>query len=247
MKSNFAQVLSELDNSFYPLRFMASDFFTTYWVKFADPVPSPFVEIIQNAARKSVDYFMNGEEIYWNINFEEVAALKAWELFVKQTDQVPDEVMRSVHSLALQLAGSPSDSDNSDYFINLVTRLSHDTDFSEFYKYPAYDIEVLSAVMESSSEDLLDLFQVKTGWLASNTAWDKKLRSQTPDLLESVYIIFFSAYNSRSTVPLIQRNLISLMGNSQDYRDFIHRLNSVFENSLKDLNPRIKFPKIFLL
>ncbi len=243
MNLSFSEILSKTENAYYPLRLIASDFFVPYWNAFTQEIPEQYIPIIQKAARECVEYFMNGEEIYWHINFEEKNALNTWRLFEKLTLPLPSDIQILTRSLALQLAVSPEESDSADYFLNLLTRLRFDSEYRKSLNYSDKDADVLNAAYEYNSEDLIDLGGLKEGWLASQSEWDIKLKAQTPDLPESVYVIFSFAYNPKSNLPLVHDNLHAILDEPGEYQNFIDGLENAFKKSLGH-NPDIRFPQL---
>jgi hypothetical protein len=242
MTKNFSEVMAADDHSYYPLRFMSSEFFLPYWKYFwSSEIDEKYVRIIQATARECVDYFMQGEDEYWLISFAEEDTIKTWQLFEKLIRDLPEDIQRQVQSLCLQVAVSADESANVDYLLNLMTRLRLDVDFRHSVGYSDADATVLDAVYESTAEDAIDTYELQEKWLNSRDPWDEKLRSQTPDLPESVCIIFSTAYGPRTNLPLIQENLKLLLENESDYQSFISRLEASFDRSRSE-NVLVQFP-----
>jgi hypothetical protein len=242
MTANFPETMSIEDHSYYPLRFMASEFFLPYWRCFlSSAIDDGFVRTIQAAARQCVDYFMQGEEEYWLISFAEEDALKTWRLFEQLTQNLPNDVLKQVQSLCLQVAVSTEESTNVDYLLNLISRLRFNMAFRRSVGYSDADAAILDAVYESTAEDAIDTYELQEKWLRSRDPWDEKLRSQTPDLPESVCIIFSAAYGPRTNLPLIQKNLRLLLDSEPDYQSFVARLEAGFNHSRSE-NVLVQFP-----
>lgn len=243
MAKNFIQIISSKDNAYYPLQFMASDFFVSYWRCFIPPIPDSFIPEIQKAARVCVDYFMDYEEIYWLVSFEQNHVFKTWEFFEKQISSLPADVIELVHHLSLQIAIPEEESDSADFFIGLITRLRFDFAYRREVNYYDEDVDILDAAYEYSIDELFNLDDVKNDWLDSNSSWDKKLKSQTPDLPESVYVIFSMAYNPNSCLVLLHKNLHLILDTTESYNGFIDRLEKIFTASLPD-GAEIEFPRL---
>jgi hypothetical protein len=184
---------------------------------------------------------MQGEEEYWHISFAEEDALKTWQLFEHLTQSLPKDVLTQVHSLCLQVAVSAEESTNVDYLLNLITRLRFNLEFRHEVGYSDADAAILEAVYESTAEDAIDTYELQAKWLRSRDPWDEKLRSQTPDLPESVCIIFSTAYGPRTNLPLIKENLRVLLESESDYQSFISRLEVSFNLSRSE-NVLVQFP-----
>lgn len=243
MVNKFAQKISVKDNAYYPLQFLASDFFVPYWNCFIPPIPDKFIPEIQKAARACVDYFMDNEEIYWLVSFEEKHALKTWELFEKQISGLSKDIIELVHHLSFQIAVPEEESDSADYFIGLVTRLRFDGSYRRELNYRNEDKNILDAIYEYSADKFIDLDGIKNNWLDSGSFWDNKLKSQTPDLLESVYVIFSFAYNPNSCLILLHNNLHLILDTEETYHAFIDRLEAAFVASLPS-GTKIEFPRL---
>lgn len=247
MSTEFAIFMAKQDNSFYPLRFMSADFFVPYWKCFIpNPVDPAHVHKAQLAARASGDYSMANHEIYWNIDHSEKHALATWDLFDKLTGSISPEPLRHIRTMAIQLAVSTEESASTDYVMNLMTRLSHDREFRSAVGCSDADADVIAAANENSTATLVDIDEVIDGWLASKTSWDLRLKAQTPDLEESVALIFAMAYGPRTALPRIQQNLRDLLETDAAYRSFIVRFERVFKRSLSE-TIMITFPVVLRL
>ena len=247
MKPDFVALMAKNDQTYYPLRFMSSEFFLTYWKTF---IPMDWeqkeTDSIQNAARQSVDYAMYGETIYWLISFDEATALKSWQLFQSRLSGLSDDIWKAIQALCRQIASPKEEQYNANHVIELMTRLRFDSTYRNAFAYPAQDALLLDAAYEYDSQDWTDdLLSIKEGFLASQEPWDQKLRSQTPDLPESIWLIFSEAYNARTNLLTIQRNLKLLLKNQADYQLFISRLHTIFEKTAPQ-NAGIQFPTLLL-
>jgi hypothetical protein len=244
MTTNFTTLMSKQKHSFYPLRFMASDFFVPYWRCFIPVELDPAeVRIVQEAARAAVDFSMGDEEVYWLIDFSEDRALATWSLFASRTRALRPETLEHVKVLALQLALSSDETDSADYLLNLITRLRFDEALRRDLAYSDRDANILGAAYESAGDVLVDMGKIKQDWLHSTSDWDLRLKSQTPDLPESVSVIFSMAYSPRTELPLLRVNLRTLLENEQDHRTFLSRLKEAFDRSLSE-GIKVKFPAL---
>lgn len=244
MTIQLAASMARNDHAYYPLRFLSSAFFVKYWRMFIPmSLDGDQIRAVQDAARNCVDYSMQGENIYWNISFDEATALATWQLFERLTKTLPEDVLAQVRSLCVQLAVSKEETDSADYLLNLITRLRRDVRFRESVRYSDDDAAVLDAAYEYVADDLVDMMELRDAWLQSDDPWDKKLRSQTPDLPESIWVIFTGAYEPRTNLPLVLENLRLLLPAEQDFRAFVHRLELAFTRSLSE-NVVVKFPML---
>jgi hypothetical protein len=243
MTKKFLQNIPIKGDAYDPLRFMASDFFVSYWNYFAPLIPDQFTSEIQKAARICVDHFMDQEEIFWLISFEEKYILKTWELFEKQISNLPRDVIELTHHLSLQIMVPEEESNSADFFIGLINRLRFDYSYRKKMNYRDEDANILDAAYEYSADKLLDLGDIKDDWLDANSFWDKKLKSQTPDLPESIYVIFSTAYNPNSCLVQLHDNFHLLLNTMEIYNNFINRLEKVFIAELPN-EAKIEFPRL---
>jgi hypothetical protein len=245
MNIDLPSVMAKSDQSFYPLRVLASDFFVPYWKHFLSSfvIAPEHCAVIQSAARDAVDFMMDGEEEYWNIDFSEPNAKRVWLAFERQVSGLPVDTYSALQTLILQLAVSPDESTSADYLLNLITRLRFDSVFRDALEFSDADAALLDCAYEFSDEAPLNMHDVQQQWLQSETLWDKKLQHQTPDLPESVAVIFSMAYEPKTNLPLIKSNLRGVLENEGLYTAFALRLEQAFAESLSE-NVEIEFPKI---
>lgn len=244
MNNNFATLMSKQENSYYPLRFMASDFFVPYWRCFLAVELAPEeVRVVQEAARAAVAHSMGSEEIYWLIDFSEDNALTTWRLFVDRIKPLRSETLDHVRMLALQLAVSADETSSADYLLNLITRLRFDRTFRSGLGYSDWDADILGAAYERAGDATLHMSKIEQDWLQSRSSWDLRLKMQTPDLPESVRVIFSMAYGPKTELPLILANLRTLLENDPEHRAFLSRLKEAFNRSLSE-GIELKFPAL---
>jgi hypothetical protein len=245
LEASLLSRMAKNDQSFYPLRVLASDFFVPYWKHFLSSfvIAPEHCAVIQSAARDAVDLMMDGEEEYWNIDFSEPNAKRVWLAFEKRVSGLPADTYSALQTLILQLAVSPDESTSADYLLNLITRLRFDSVFRDALEFSDADAALLDCAYEFSDEGPLSMHDVQQQWLQSDTLWDKKLQHQTPDLPESVAVIFSMAYEPKTNLPLIKSNLREVLEVEERYTAFVLRLEGVFAASLSE-NVEIKFPKI---
>ncbi len=240
MTTEFATTVAGDRHAQQPLRFLAADFFVPYWRNIvAGDTDAEAVRTTQEAARAAVDLAMGGEPIYWNIDFSEEHALRTWRLFDARTKGLAPEALGHVRALCVQLLATPAESIAADELLGLVTRMRHDWTFRASIGCTSDDMDVLGAAYESSRSDFVSIPDVTERWLESDTPWDVRLRSQTPDLPEHVAGIFASAYGPRTALPLFRQNLRQLLGDEEAYRSFVKRLQRVFDRSQ---SPQVKVP-----
>lgn len=247
MTTEFAAAIAGDRHAQQPLRFLAADFFVPYWRHvLPGDIDAASVRTTQEAARASVDLSMGGEAIYWDIDFSEAAALRTWRLFDARTKGLAPEALGHVHALCLQLLATPQESIAADELLGLVTRLRNDWTFRASVGCTAADGDVLGAAYESSRGDFVSIPDLTERWLESDTPWDVRLRSHTPDLPEFVAGIFGSAYGPRTALPLFRQNLRELLGSEEAYRSFVKRLQKVFERA-QSPQVKVKFPALLLV
>jgi len=246
MKRDFIVLMGKSDHAYYPLRFIASSFFTPYWSYFVPDILEPEeIKLVQKAAKNAVDESMGGEKIYWIISFDEDKAIKIWQNFFEKISALSQDKREIIRALCAQIAVSGKEKNSADYLVNLIVRLRFNPRFREFLNYAKQDKEILDAVYEQGNASFInDMPSINEAFLRSTDPWDVKLRNQTPYLPESLCVIFSSAYQAKTDLPLIQRNLRILLSEDQSYHAFIKRLKIAFQRSLAE-NTAIKFPDNF--
>lgn len=246
MSTEFAADMAKSDQTFYPLRLWSADFFVPHWGVFLPaPLEKAHVDTVQQAARASVDFSMGDEEVYWNIDMSERHALATWRIFDDRTKAIPKETLGQIRYMGIQLTASAEESSAADYALNLMVRLSKDMELRVALGCSDDDADLMAAAQEDADADLLDLPELRAGWLRSKTPWDLKLRSQTPDLPESAYVIFSMAYGPRTALPLVCRNLRDLSENGERYKAFLRRFEKMFRRSITP-GMRIGLPGLLL-
>ncbi len=242
MTTEFAATIAGDKHAQQPLRFLAADFFVPYWRHvLAGEIDAASVRTAQEAARACVDLSMGGEAIYWNIDFSVANALRTWRLFDARTKGLAPEPLGHVQALCLQLLATPQESVSADALLSLVPRLRHDWSFRGTLGYPADDADVLGAAYEGPRTDFVSIPDLTERWLESETPWDLRLKSHTPDLPEFVVTIFGTAYGPRTALPLFRQNLRALLGTEDAYRAFVKRLQRTFERA-QSPEVKVAFP-----
>jgi hypothetical protein len=247
MISNFVKSMSANDRPYDALRFLASDFFRGYWKYFScGDISEEYSQIVQSAARECNDYFMDDESIFWNISFSTHDTAKTWNLYQQRTSKLPEKILDAAHSLIVQISVSADESTNADYLLNLMTRIRADEFFREEVDITHEDAEILDCVYEINTEPYLDLYEVRQKWLLPQSNWDEKLKAQTPDLPESLAVIFSMAYEPRTNLPIIKTNLLQILESREQYDQFVQRLEKAFYRSRSEVLA-VQFPELMKL
>lgn len=243
MSTEFAAEMASQKRALQPLRVLASDFFAPYWKHIVPgDLTASEIQIVKEAARAAVDLSMGGESEYWQIDLSPASALRAWRLFDQRTKGLSEAALGIVRSLALQLLASHEENVAADELLGFVTRVAHQWDVRGALGVTAEDADILAAAHEGPRGEFLDMYDLTEEYLASESPWDRKLRSQTPDLPEHVATIFGAAYGPRAALPLFRRNLRDLLETEALYRSFIKRLERAYERSQADHEVKVKFP-----
>jgi len=236
MKENFFISMGKSDCSYDPLRFLSSDYFQKYWTVFIpDVLNDTNIQLVQEAARRAVDDFMYWETIYWNTSFDRKKSTRIWLNFAKSIDVLSEEKKEAVYDLCLQFVISKIDKKSIDYTLELITSLCFDELFYKSVEYLDTDKAILNATYEYNVDKWIDnttWWELEEEFLTSTSLWDIKLREQTPDLPESISVIFSSAYETRTVLPTIKRNLKLILTDNNSYNEFVARLKDVFQRSL---------------
>lgn len=246
MNEKFCKMMAADDHSYYPLRFLASTYFVRHWSLFADCLDyKEDLALVQRAARECVDILMGGEEIYWNVSFEFLFAYSVWSHFDKMISGLTPEKAEEVRIFCIHLAASREAVDGAEFFMNVVNRLRLDREVRALIKYSDYDGALLDIAYEQPGSDYIDMQDVKDEFLNSSDEWDRKLMAQTPDLPESVWVIFAGAYEVAVGLARLRRNLQLLLPDRAAYMVFMKRLKIAFDQ-LMPVAAVIQFPKAML-
>jgi hypothetical protein len=246
MSTEFAALVAKKWGAQQPLRFLAADFFLPYWQYFLPgELDAASVRTTQEAARACVELAMGDETNYWEIDLSEENALRTWRLFDERTKVLPPEQLEHVRAMCWKLLATSEDSVSADELLSLITRLRNDWSFRGSLGYPSADVDILDAACERPRGGFLSMHDITEGWLASRTPWDARLRSHTPDLKESVAMIFAIAYGPNAALPLLRQNLRAVLKDESAYRAFVKRLEQAFDRA-QSPQVKVKFPAVLL-
>ena len=124
----FTNEMSRDDHCYDPLRFIASSYFVKTWMYFTqEPFSVEQISRLQTAARTCVDEMMQGEDIYWNIDFSEKTTSRIWTIFERAIQALPINQGTAIRSFCRQLLVSKSEIDGAEYLISVMNRLRNDS------------------------------------------------------------------------------------------------------------------------
>jgi hypothetical protein len=238
----FIKEIAKDNHCYDPIRYLSSSYFSSTWNFFLDFQPQNHkFKRIQDAARSCIDLMMNGESVYWNIDFSEEHATKVWRLFFDGLKSCTSTELLSIQKMSKTLAVNKNWIDSIEFFINLASRVRRDAKFRSSINISISDYEILEIAYESIEISIIDRFKIRDNWLLSTDDWDMKLKQQTPDLPESVYLIFIAAYESNQQFPSLIKNIDILIPDDLARRDFFRRLKISFDLA-KPNGSNILFP-----
>ena len=204
----FIKEIAKDNHCYDPIRYLSSSYFSSTWNFFLDfqPKNNKFKEV-QDAARGCINLMMNGEPIYWNIDFSEEHATKVWRLFFDGLTSCTSAELLSLQRMSKILAVNKNWIDSIEFFINFASRVKIDDSFRSSVDISILDCEILEIAYENVETSIINRFKIRDNWLSSTDNWDMKLKQQTPDLPESIYLIFIAAYESSQQFPSLMKNI----------------------------------------
>ena len=163
-------------------------------------------------------------------------------MFSNSLESLPPDVWKSVHLLCVQLVDSTKAKEAALAALHFFHTLRNDVATSTSLGFSDEDRQKIEAAWEPIAWDIVDVYDFERQWLQSKTPWDQKLMSQTPDLPESIFFIFSAAYEARTNLLQIGKNLQLLVPQESDRVVWRARLKPGFEH-LEASNPHFGFAR----
>lgn len=225
------------------LMFLSADAFMQYWSLLAgDNFSINDQNRIQVAARAEVDDFMGIEEVFWNIDFSKPRMANTKKTFLRNVEGLSAVDERALNNLMSHYCSDDRERKNVVFAISFLNRVTTESAFRERISLSSEQSDIVAACMESTADTVVDCYQIKRGWLLSETIWDKRLRSFTPDVPDYIFLNFSEAYQRRTELPLFLDNLCKLLGEKSSI-EFVRNINRLLNESFPD-DSGLKVPKL---
>jgi hypothetical protein len=163
---------------------LSADWFAPYWRNFGLVLSETECALVRQVARRVVRSLMDGTDIYWNANFSDGRVSRTARSFVEslETTDVSSAGRLQISDLLTNASRGSEEATTLWLFGALTDQLVSGTSPATPPNMAGSTLPVVRSLWaaRSSSDNASEEFE--QGALASETEWDRYLRSLTPDL-----------------------------------------------------------------
>lgn len=201
-----------------PLMLLSSDWFLPYWAIFGLFLDASQKHTIQHAAQVSVQDFMRGTDVYWDISFDEQRERKTKKNFVDDLTRKgiqPETSTRLVNALTSAINNDSRDVATTIWLFQMICEMLREKDHG--ISAELLDFEILQKLRQelNSQKEAVAPIDFESVAFESETEWDKNLRAMTPDLPTFLSDFANSNLQTASEFKLLWCSLANKLSNHQ--------------------------------
>jgi hypothetical protein len=205
--------------------FLSADFFVPFWASIAGASMSGAgAQLTQSSAREVVRLFMDGNDVYWDIDFSQERSNRSLAQFLARIDTLEPDDRDIEKTMRDAFCGDPKEQKNVQFAMGFLSRIARDRVYRVEVRLGPEDGDAVAEALALSGQDLIDEEQLELEWSASRSEWDQRIRGLTPDLPEYTATNFKSVYRAMKALPDFVSRLSDVVG-SENRPEVLRRLN----------------------